>query len=574
MPELDLSSIEETDKARPIADLGHQQPGEKGSDPIEEDFFFFMQFSCLKELFSSFIACPNAQCSGDIDIMADMKKRRGLSLLLMVKCKLCGFACDTFTSRKAAEKHVAGPKPFEVNLRAVLAIKEIGKGYEALSTFCTIMNMVSPMSSTSFDACIDKIHGAFSDEVKSSLENASKETTLKCPPNKDGEFPQCTVSVDGTWQTRGFSSLNGIVTCTAQESRKCIDYEVLTKYCTACKRWEGRDKSSSQYEEWKAGHECPINHRGSSSAMETAGALRIFKRSENMNNLQYTYYLGDGDSSAFGTVRQAFPYGQDIEIKKLECVGHIQKRVGTHLRKLLQDHKREILADGKKLSGKGRLTSAVINKLQNYFGLAIRQNTDKMYPMKKAVFASLFHNADLVDEKRHQFCPQGKQSWCRWRRQQDHNGHPTFKPKLSIPLAVYDKVLPVFRELAKDELMEKCIHGKTQNANESLNSLIWQRCPKTYFAGRKSVEIAAASAVIHFNDGPLAVHNVLSRLGVIKGYYTIVGSDKKCKKRKRKLEVKNTEKSKRRRKTLRAMKKGWQDKEMEEEGDTYGSGNF
>ena len=103
------------------------------------------------------------------------------------------------------------------------------------------------------------------------------------------------------------------------------------------------------------------NGKLSSSSMETAGALIIFKCSQDLNHLQCTFYLGDGDSSAFSTVKQAFPYGQDIEFRKLECVGHIQKRFGTHLHKLLQDHKGEILADDKKLSGKGRLTSAVIN---------------------------------------------------------------------------------------------------------------------------------------------------------------------------------------------------------------------
>ena len=158
--------------------------------------------------------------------------------------------------------------------------------------------------------------------------------------------------------------------------------------------------------------------------------------------------------------------------------------------------------------------------------------------MKKAVLATLFHNADLDDKKHHQFCPQGKNSWCRWRRLEDHNRNPIFKPKLNIPLAVYEKVLPVFRELVKDELLEKCLHGKTQNANESLNSLIWQRCPKTCFAGRKFVEIAAASVNGHFKDGPLAIDNVFSRLGVSKGYYTIAGFDKKCKNQKIRLEVK------------------------------------
>ena len=80
--------------------------------------------------------------------------------------------------------------------------------------------------------------------------------------------------------------------------------------------------------------------------------------------------------------------------------------------------------------------------------------------MKKAVFASLFHNADLDNEKRHLFCPIGKESWCRWRRQEDQHGHPTFKPKLIVPLAVYEKVLPVLRELAQDELWKNVYVAK------------------------------------------------------------------------------------------------------------------
>ena len=52
------------------------------------------------------------------------------------------------------------------------------------------------------------------------------------------------------------------------------------------------------------------------------------------------------------------------EIK--ECVGHIQKRVGTALRKLKKENKG--------IGGNGKLTDAMFNKLQNYYGIAIRSN--------------------------------------------------------------------------------------------------------------------------------------------------------------------------------------------------------
>ena len=43
---------------------------------------------------------------------------------------------------------------------------------------------------------------------------------------------------------------------------------------------------------------CKINHMGSSASMETEGVKRIFQRSENERNLQYTEYFGDSDSKA------------------------------------------------------------------------------------------------------------------------------------------------------------------------------------------------------------------------------------------------------------------------------------
>ena len=50
-----------------------------------------------------------------------------------------------------------------------------------------------------------------------------------------------------------------------------------------------------------------------------------------------------------------------------------------------------MLSDGKKLGGVGRLNETFIYRLQNYYGLAIRQNTDSLVNMRKAVGAVLCH---------------------------------------------------------------------------------------------------------------------------------------------------------------------------------------
>jgi len=55
-------------------------------------------------------------------------------------------------------------------------------------------------------------------------------------------------------------------------------------------------------------------------------------------------------------------------VEKEECVGHVQKRMGSALRNYTQDNKGKKLADGKPVGGKGRLTDKVVDKMQNYYG--------------------------------------------------------------------------------------------------------------------------------------------------------------------------------------------------------------
>ena len=59
---------------------------------------------------------------------------------------------------------------------------------------------------------------------------------------------------------------------------------------------------------------------------------------------------------------------------KKECVGHVQKRVGTALRNLKKENKG--------LGGKWKVTDALIDRLQNYYGIAIRSNVGNLEAMK------------------------------------------------------------------------------------------------------------------------------------------------------------------------------------------------
>ncbi len=78
----------------------------------------------------------------------------------------------------------------------------------------------------------------------------------------------------------------------------------------------------------------------SSGSMESVGAVAMSQRSIEKHKLRYTEYIGDGDSSSFLEVKNPQPY-EDLDIKKLECKGHVQKRVGTRCRALLKSMKGE-----------------------------------------------------------------------------------------------------------------------------------------------------------------------------------------------------------------------------------------
>ena len=48
---------------------------------------------------------------------------------------------------------------------------------------------------------------------------------------------KCNACCDGTWQRRGFSSLNGCVTAISLETRKILDVVPLSKVCKKCREY-------------------------------------------------------------------------------------------------------------------------------------------------------------------------------------------------------------------------------------------------------------------------------------------------------------------------------------------------
>ena len=80
--------------------------------------------------------------------------------------------------------------------------------------------------------------------------------------------------------------------------------------------------------------------------------------------------------------------------------------------------------------------------------------------------------------------------------------------------------MPVYQSLCQDDMLEKCLHGKTQNANESFNGTIWNKVPKANQVGLNTLCFGVYDAISHFNIGEKATLDTLSLVGVNPGYYT------------------------------------------------------
>ncbi|GFU50609.1 uncharacterized protein TNCV_4884661 [Trichonephila clavipes] len=301
--------------------------------------------------------------------------------------------------------------------------------------------------------------------------NTMKEAALEIRSNEtDTEISQCGVSVDGTWQRRGYSSLNGCVSVISIDSGKVVI--------------------------WCYG---------------TPGCLSYFRTICRNEKITVCKFFGDEDSKGYASVKHI--YGKNT-VAKYECIGHIQKRVGTKLRKLRSKRK--------DLGGRGKLTDAFIDKLQNYYGIAIRDNVNNLQGMQRAVIAEFFHCCSNAKQQMHGQCPVGPDSWCKYQQTVSKDKIYIDKSK-GLPPNLINIIKPTYMKLCDQNLLAKCLPGKTQNSNECFNGILWKFVPKDVFVSLTILRLGRYMAVIQFNKGFQGLIDILKHFGVTVGVLTLKG---------------------------------------------------
>ena len=130
------------------------------------------------------------------------------------------------------------------------------------------------------------------------------------------------------------------------------------------------------------------------------------------------------------------------------------------------------------------------------------------------------------------------------------------------------------QESNQEEMLKKCLHGKTQSTNESLNDTIWNQIPKATHVGLSTLCSGVYDAVSHFNYGQKAALDTIRLLDIDPGIYMTKSCGSINKKRKHQSIYKTLSPQKKRPKIIRHSLKKHNDKVFEQEETSYEAGEF
>ena len=110
-----------------------EQPGESAN------YYILTNFSVLEGIVSQVGRCP--ECQQNVKIENMLENRMGYAHNLKLQCTVCTWQSSCYTSETVKFKKGPGRNFHEINIRAGIAFREIGKGHQSLENFSRIMNM-------------------------------------------------------------------------------------------------------------------------------------------------------------------------------------------------------------------------------------------------------------------------------------------------------------------------------------------------------------------------------------------------------------------------------------------------
>ena len=216
--------------------------------------------------------CTFCEAMNFLPLKQSEKGRKGLCERITITCNSCNKDIKTFETSPKLRNTVRRTRMRDINLRSVYAATSVGGGLAVLRSFCTAMDLPSPIYPSNYSTYLKYITRCAEKNCEESMKGAAS-SLHKLHKVDDNIVIGIPVSVDGTWQKRyGHNALLGVSFLVFIDNGRVLDYSIKSKSCHVC---ESNQNASS---EWKGRHKdvCAINHHSSSGAMERDGDVSSF----------------------------------------------------------------------------------------------------------------------------------------------------------------------------------------------------------------------------------------------------------------------------------------------------------
>ena len=450
-----------------------------------------------------------------------------LGSILYVQCMKCYHLNEVCTSSQHRSGK-RGPPCMDANTRVVLGSLHAGIGHTHVNHLLSTMN-VPTISHKAYKVREREVGSCVEALVKESCNDVICKEKNSNVENEKAGVTEMAASYDMGWQKRGkgHNSTTGHGAVMGLCTGKVMDYATRYKNCRFCEEAKAKVKPATA-------HDCRKNHEGSSKSMESSVSCELWNKAP-LSNTRYTIYIGDDDTTTLSHMHEKVPY----DVEKWSDITHAKRSLTTKLYNISQ---------GNKFKDSSPLSQKVINYLAKCFSYCVAQNKGNPSQLKKSlsqIVPHAFGDHTLCDS-----------SWCRFIENPatyTHNDLPHGKDLHGEQLK---KVLTeLFNEYCTDTVISKLAPCANSQRNESLNSVIGTKNPKTrYYGGSESSDFRVACGIAQVNVGYGYISNTLERLNIEPGEFCtiyVTNMDKKTATAKLR---KGQKKSKYRRNQLRRQK--------------------
>jgi len=174
---------------------------------------------------------------------------------------------------------------YDINRELVLGLRLTGCGHSAAKRVLSVLNLPPPVNKDSWSNHTKALEQIANELLEKELKNAAldvKRFLRDSMQDKTGNMAgmndeqladlvlDAGISIDGSWNKRGWSAHDGVVAVISTDTGKVLDVVFLSNSCTTCEQMKRKQKDGAisriDYLSWVVSHDenCFHNHEGSS----------------------------------------------------------------------------------------------------------------------------------------------------------------------------------------------------------------------------------------------------------------------------------------------------------------------